>query len=130
MTIRARVSAARLTYLATAICIFTLGACKLVDDHNTLTLGIISGEAQTAAAGTVLDSLRVIVIDQFGQQTEGIAITWAVSSGGGSVSATSTTTGADGITGIEYTAGASPGSATITATLPGLGTVTFHATIT
>jgi hypothetical protein len=132
MITRARISAARLTCLAGAISILALSACKLSgDDHTSLTLGVIGGDDQIAAAGTVFpDSLKVVVLDQFGLSTEGVTIAWAITSGGGSISAASTISDLDGLSAVSYTAGPTAGHATITATVIGIGTVTFVETIT
>ena len=132
MRIPVRIAATRLTYLATAIAIVGLAACKLSTDNPiSLTLGALKGDNQTAAAGTVFpDSLSVIVLDQYGFSTEGTTIVWAITSGGGSLSANSTTTDMNGITSVTYTAGLTPGRATITATLTGVGFLTFTETIT
>jgi hypothetical protein len=127
-----RTTTARFKLLSAAIGIVVLTACKLSTDNPvSLTLGALKGDNQTAAAGTVFpDSLSVIVLDQYGFSTEGTTIAWAITSGGGSLSETSTTTDANGITAIVYTAGDSPGRATITATLTGVGFLTFTETIT
>jgi hypothetical protein len=132
MRIPVRIATTRLTYLAAAIAIVGLAACKLSTDNPvSLTLGALKGDNQTAAAGTVFpDSLSVIVLDQYGFSTEGTTIVWAITSGGGSLSATSTTTDMNGITSVTYTAGLSAGRATITATLTGVGFLTFTETIT
>jgi hypothetical protein len=132
MKIRARITATGMKRLAIATSIVLLAACKLsTDNPQALTLGVLSGDAQTAAAGTVFpDSLRVIVVDQYGFSTEGVMVAWAITSGGGSLSSASTTTDVDGITSVSYTAGLTPGPATITATVAGIGTLTFTETIT
>lgn len=132
MIIRARIATARLKCLAAAVCIFALGACRLsTDAPRAIRLGIVSGDAQTTAAGTLLpEPLSVAVIDLFGSVKVGVTVTWAITSGGGSLSATSTTTDVDGATSVTYTAGPTPGPATITATVAGIGTVTFSETIT
>src|SRR5450759_3507929 len=83
-----------------------------------------------APDGNCQAQLSVSVIDLFGSVTEGVAVTWAITSGGGGVSATSTTTDVTGTTSVTYTAGPTPGPATITATVVGIGTVTFSETIT
>jgi hypothetical protein len=132
MRLPVRITTARFKLLSAAIVIVALAACKLSTDNPvSLTLGALKGDAQTAAAGTVFpDSLSVIVLDQYGFSTEGTTIVWAITSGGGSLSATSTTTDVNGITSVAYTAGSSPGRATITATLAGVGFLTFTETIT
>ena len=132
MRIPALITTVRFKLLSAAIVIVALAACKLSTDIPiSLTLGALKGDNQTAAAGTVFpDSLSVIVLDQYGFSTEGTTIVWAITSGGGSLSATSTTTDTNGITSVAYTAGSSPGRATITATLAGVGFLTFSETIT
>jgi hypothetical protein len=132
MRLPTRITTARFKLLSAAIVIVVLAACKLSTDNPvSLTLGALKGDTQTAAAGTVFpDSLSVIVLDQYGFSTEGTTITWAITSGGGSLSATSTVTDANGITSVAYTAGLSPGPARITATLAGVGFLTFAETIT
>jgi hypothetical protein len=132
MRIPALITTVRFKLLSAAIVIVALVACKLSTDNPiSLTLGALKGDTQTAAAGTVFpDSLSVIVLDQYGFSTEGTTIVWAITSGGGSLSATSTTTDTNGITSVTYTAGLSPGRATITATLTGVGFLTFTETIT
>jgi hypothetical protein len=132
MITRARIASVRLKIFAAAICIFAVGACKLsAEDPVSLVLGVLSGDNQTAVAGTPLpDSLKVIVVDQFGFSTEGVTVSWAIASGGGSLSAASTTTDVNGVTGVIYTAGPTIGHATISATVTGIGTLTFTATIT
>jgi adhesin/invasin len=132
MRVPVRIATARFRILSAAIVIVALAACKLSSDSPVaLTLGALRGDNQTAAAGTVFpDSLSVIVLDQYGFSTEGATIAWAITSGGGNLSATSTTTDANGVSSVAYTAGLSAGRATITATLAGVGFLTFTETIT
>lgn len=119
----------RLTALAGML---VVGACKLTTDASRpSTLGIVSGDGQTTAAGTPLPSpLGVIVIDQYGFVVPNVTVTWAITSGGGSLSAASTTTDSNGLTSVTYTAGPTPGTATITATVSSIGTLPFTETIT
>jgi hypothetical protein len=93
-------------------------------------LGIIAGDAQTGTpAGTDVPApLSVIVIDQYGFASPNVTVTWAVTSGGGSVSAASTQTDDNGTASVVFTAGPVAGSATINATVTSIGTVTFHET--
>ena len=76
------------------------------------------------------DPLRVIVIDQFGFSMEGVTVAWAIIAGGGSLSDASTNSDVDGVSSVTYTAGPTAGPARITATVIGLGTITFGETIT
>jgi hypothetical protein len=122
----------RLLRLTTIAGILVVGACKLTSDApSPRTLGIVAGDKQTTAAGTPLPSpLGVIVIDQYGFAVANVTVTWAITSGGGTLSAATTTTDASGLTSVSYTAGSTPGTATITATVVGIGTLAFTATIT
>jgi hypothetical protein len=131
MLIRARIATVRRTAVA-FVSILALGACKLTSDApRPQLLGITAGDAQMAPAGTELQvPLGVIVLDQFSVGVVDVGVTWAITSGGGSLSATSTTTNASGVTSVTYTAGPTPGMATITATVPQIGTLTFKETIT
>jgi hypothetical protein len=132
MRIPVRIATGRLKLCSAAIVIIALAGCKLSTDNPiSLTLGALGGDNQTAAAGTVFaDSLKVIVLDQYGFSTEGVTVAWIITAGGGSLSAASTTTDVNGITSVTYTAGLTPGRATITATVVGIGVLTFTETIT
>jgi hypothetical protein len=95
-------------------------------------LAAVSGEGQTAPAGQALpDSLVVQVADAFGNPVEGVDVTWAPPSGG-SVSAATTTTGAEGRTGITATLGPTASTQTFQASSEGLAgsPVSFSATAT
>lgn len=132
MRLPARITTARFKLLSAAMIILAIAACQLsTDDPISLTLGALKGDNQTAPAGTVFpDSLSVIVLDQYGFSTEGVKVAWAITSGGGSLSADTTTTDVNGISSVTYTAGLTPGRATITATVVGIGFLTFAETIT
>lgn len=69
--------------------------------------------------------LVVQVLDQYFNVMSGVTVKWAVVSGGGTVSSESTVTGADGLTQVFYTAGSSEGFVGVSATVEGLGTITF-----
>lgn len=87
--------------------------------------------AQTAVAGSpVAVAPAVRVADQYGNPVSGISVTWAVTSGGGSVTGSlSTTTNAQGVAAVTaWTLGAAVGTNTLTATAGSLPVVTFTAT--
>jgi adhesin/invasin len=89
----------------------------------------VQGDNQTATAGTLLpDSLVVHATDSNGNPVPGVTVAWTLT-GGGTASASSTTTGPDGLTGILRTLGPAAGPQTTTATAAA-GTVVFHATAT
>ena len=132
MLIRARTGRQRLGTFAFVVGVLAFAGCRFTTDApRPHVLGIVSGDAQTTAAGTPLpEPLVVIVIDQYGLVMANISVAWAIASGGGSLTAALTTTDANGIASVAYTAGSNPGTATITATVSSIGTLTFTETIT
>jgi adhesin/invasin len=93
----------------------------------------VSGGGQTATAGSTLaDSLIVRVTDAASNPVAGVAVTWTASGEKGSVSAATTTTGADGRTGVRHTLDVVAGAQSAVATSAGLtgSPVTFAATAT
>ena len=117
---------------AVGISILALAGCSLTTDApRPHTLAYISGDLQTTTAGTGLaDPLTVIVIDQYGSALSNVTVRWAIVSGGGTLSAAATLSDLNGVAQVSYTAGPTAGSATISATVDGVGTLTFTATIT
>ena len=92
----------------------------------------ISGNSQSAVVSTELsDPFVVQVNDQNGDAFSGAVVTFAVASGGGSLSDTSVTTGADGRAEATLTLGSTAGTNTVTADVSGISTtITFTATAT
>jgi hypothetical protein len=81
------------------------------------------GNNQSATVGTAVRTPpSVVVLDQFNNPVAGIAVTFAVTSGGGLVSPTTpVTTTASGIAAAtSWTLGTTPGTNTLTATATGL----------
>lgn len=95
-------------------------------------MALDGGHNQTAPAGTVLPiPLSVLVADGYGNGVAGVTVDWLVTSGGGSVSATSSQTGGTGLASVQRTLGPSAGTHTASATVSGLtGSVDFSATAT
>ena len=92
------------------------------------TLAKVSGDEQQAAAGAQLEEpLVVSVRDQNGSALPGAAVNFAVLGDGGTLSAASDTTGADGRASTTLTLGPIPGTNTVRAEVPGLEPVTFTA---
>jgi hypothetical protein len=92
-----------------------------------------SGNAQSAPVITpVAQQLVARVTDAFGNPVNGVAVAWAVTGGGGSLSGTTTTTDANGRVRATWTLGGTPGANTVTATSGSLAgsPVTFTATAT
>jgi adhesin/invasin len=93
----------------------------------------VAGDGQSATAGSaVAIPPAAKVTDQFGNGISGVAVTFAVASGGGTVSPPPTTpivTGAGGVATVtSWQLGATAGPNTLTASAAGLTTVTFSAT--
>jgi len=89
----------------------------------------VQGDGQSETAGMLLpDSLAVVVTDQYGNGLPGQSVAWQASDG--SVSASRTTTGADGRTSVAWRLGSRAGSQSAQAAITGLtgSPVTFSAT--
>jgi adhesin/invasin len=92
----------------------------------------VSGDSQSAAAGTALaEPLVVSVTDAFGNPVSGVEVTWTAV-GGGSVSDATTTTDDQGRTSVTRTLGPAAGAQSTTASAEGLAgsPVTFSHTAT
>jgi adhesin/invasin len=90
-----------------------------------------AGDTQSATAWTpVTIAPAVLVIDGAGNPASGITVTFAVATGGGSITGATQTTGADGIATLgSWTLGTAVGANTLTATAADIATpVTFTAT--
>ena len=96
------------------------------------TLAIQAGDNQTATAGSqVAVDPAVLVTDGGGNPVAGVAVTFAVATGGGSIGGANAVTDASGIAEVGgWTLGPITGPNTLTATSAGLSgsPVTFHAT--
>src|SRR5688572_18008868 len=91
------------------------------------TLDIADGDDQIGPAAQALtDSLVVIVRDAAGNPLSGVAVDWAVTVGGGSVSPTRGSTLANGMARARYILGVAGGNS-VTATVANLPPVTFDA---
>ncbi len=91
-----------------------------------------SGNNQTGVIGGTLQPF-VVQIAQAGTAAKGLShvpVTWTVTSGGGALATTTTTTDDNGRASNTLTLGLSPGTNSVTATIPGSGnaSVTFSAT--
>ena len=89
----------------------------------------VSGDGQSALAGTsVPDPLVVRAKDGSGNPVAGVAVTWVLGNGGGSLTPETSVTDGQGRASTRWTLGATPGPNTATAVLSGVGTVGFTAT--
>lgn len=90
----------------------------------------VVGDGQSGAAGAAVPIPPTVrVVDSFGNVLSGVPVTFAVASGGGSVIGASAVTDAQGNARVgSWELGPVIGQQTLTATSPGLPTVTFTVT--
>lgn len=92
-------------------------------------LEMLAGDAQNGTIGqTTPTAPSVRVRDQYGNPVGGATVVFAVTSGGGAVSAPSVVTGANGIASVAWTLGTTAGAQSLTATVSGIAPVAFTAT--
>jgi hypothetical protein len=93
-------------------------------------MAAIAGNNQSSVAGSpVTTAPAVRVTDSFNNPVSGIAVTFAILSGGGSITGASATTNGSGIATLGgWTLGPVTGTKTLSVTAPGLPAVTFTAT--
>jgi hypothetical protein len=103
-------------FIAAAALAAALGACTRDSTGNgdsNVTVTVLSGDGQFGTAnGTLLDQLRVVVVDNDTKRpAENVTVRWSVVAGSGaSVTPVSTTTGANGIAATSVRLGAGLGS--------------------
>ncbi len=87
------------------------------------TLSKETGDAQTASAGAAVPVLPTVkVVDLVGNPVSGVAVTFAVASGGGTITGATPSTGASGTASVgSWQLGAAAGANTLTATIAGTG---------
>ena len=92
-------------------------------------LAKVSGDGQEGTVGAVLDEPFVVsVLDEDGAAIAGAVVSFSVTAGGGTLSATTATTDANGQARSRLTLGSDAGTNTVSATVEGLEPVTFTAT--
>lgn len=93
-------------------------------------ISVEAGDGQTATVGTaVATPPSVLVTDAFDNPVAGVVVTFSVTGGGGSVTGSPATTDAAGVATVgSWTLGTTAGSNTLSATVDGVGSVTFGAT--
>ena len=93
-------------------------------------LTLISGDNQTGLAGDpLIEPFVVEVRDQYGDPMEGIAVSFAVTAGGGSLSDTSVDTDANGIAQSSLTLGIDAGTNTGEARVAGIDSVVMFTAV-
>ena len=104
---------------------FTATAAEQAMPHS---LTKVCGEDQEGTAGILLDELFVVLVsDEDGAAMAGVVVSFAVTAGGGTLSAATATTAANGRAATRLTLGSEPGTNTVSATVEGLEPGTFTA---
>ncbi len=89
---------------------------------------LVSGNNQSAPPNQELSQPLVVRLeDDNGNGISNRAVSWVIGSGGGSVSATTSSTGDNGQAQVRWTLGPTPGVNTLNAVVSGVGFVTFRA---
>ena len=105
---------------------FTATAAEQAMPHR---LTKVCGDSQEGTASILLaEPLVVLVSDEDGTAMAGVVVSFAVTAGGGTLSAATATTAANGRAATRLTLGSEPGTNTVSATVEGLESVTFTAT--
>lgn len=124
-----RLRTAALTLLLSTVFV-GCGDDNPTDPGTTLTLSIVSGDDQVGAIGFALPAPFVVQVeDQSGAAVSGQTVNWVLASAAGpnsSLSAPTTTTGADGRASVSFTLGDAAGAYEVRASVTG-SAVTFSA---
>jgi plastocyanin len=91
-----------------------------------------SGDGQTGTAGTALANPLAVVVSRDGVPEEGVAVSWSVLTGGGTLGGASSSTNGQGIATMPWTLGTTAGDQTVRATVSDAtgSPLTFSATAT
>lgn len=85
--------------------------------------------SQTGVFGQAVPTAPIVLVtDASNRPVPGVAVTFAITSGGGSLSSTTQATSSTGVASVVWTLGNTFGTKTLTATVAGLPPVTFSAT--
>jgi len=118
---------------ALSIVTLALSACKDSTEPGLgppakLLIQAGGGLPQTGVIGQAVPTApTVLVTDASNRPVPGVAVTFAITSGGGSLSSTTQTTSSIGVGSVVWTLGNTFGLKTLTATVAGLPPVTFNA---
>ena len=123
----------RVTRLMGALALSVLAVGCGNDDNGTgpeqLSIAVVSGSGQTQVVGRALTTPFVAkVTTASGAPVSGHTVNWTVASGGGTLSAASSITDADGLASTTLTVGPTETTNTVTATLDGQPTATVSFT--
>ncbi|MEP7384715.1 MAG: Ig-like domain-containing protein [Gemmatimonadota bacterium] len=121
---------------AAALVVVGSGLTACSDDKTTApvpvasSLSIMSGDAQQTTPNTPITAPLVVEVkDQNGDAFEDQVVTWAISSGTGTLSSNSSASDANGQASVTYIPDDQTGTITITATVGTLTPVNFSVTV-
>jgi hypothetical protein len=107
----------------------TFHATATAGPATSLSKAAPSGDAQTGAVGAALPTpIAVKITDRFGNGVPGVAVAWSVTSGGGTVASTSSTTDDSGTARVTWTLGTVLGPNTASAASGAFPALAFAAT--
>ncbi len=105
---------------------FTATAAEQAMPHS---LAKVCGDSQEGTAGILLDEPFVVLVsDEEGTAMAGVVVSFTVTAGGGTLSAATATTNANGRAATRLTLGSEPGTNAVSAIVEGLEPGTFTAT--
>ena len=105
----------------------TFNATATAATATATSLTLVSGNNQSVAHGTATQAFVIKALDAKGNPVSGVPITWTTT-GGGTLSATSGTTDANGLAQVTLTTSATAGAFTVTASSGTLTPVVFNGT--
>ena len=110
----------------------TLAGCRTIPDLSDRVglFQVVDGNLQNVPAGTTAPlPLTVRTFDEPRNPLAGIQVKWVITTGGGTLSSSTSTTDNTGTASVMYTAPAQTGPVTVQATVPPELTVHFTLTI-
>jgi len=126
-TLGSKVGLQQVTASVTGLPNVTLQATAQVGSSGAVVVD--NGNGQTGAIGAPLPVyLRVLIVDQSGTPVSSARVNWSVVSGGGTLSKSSGTTNNAGLDSLAWTLGTAAGNQSASASVTGVGSVTFTAT--
>jgi Big-like domain-containing protein len=113
---------------ATALAAVALSLTTACDDYDddivepprAAEVEIVAGNPQTVARNAASQPLVVRVNDERDDPMSGVTVTFAVTTGTGTLSSATAVTGSNGQAQVVFTAGATTGAVTVTATVAGV----------
>jgi hypothetical protein len=124
-----------LTRFAVAMTVSLSLAAACSSDNSTApatpaTISAVSGsDAQIGTVGQPLaNNISVTVLSSSGAPIPGVFVSWAIQSGGGTISVTSSSTDSTGVATVSWTLGTVAGADSLNATVSGVSPIVFSAT--